>query len=64
MKFPEHFTSAKLLEMARGDYERTDHPREGMVVRSKSTDGPWISFKVINNGYLEFKDGGGKKKKI
>jgi ATP-dependent RNA circularization protein (DNA/RNA ligase family) len=49
-------TIEELLEMAKGNYEGTKNPREGLVFRpvipQKTDKGERLSFKVINNDYL------------
>lgn len=45
-------TVKSLLELAKGNYENTKHPREGLVVRPLIQDESRISFKIINNDFL------------
>lgn len=45
----EYDNVGQLLEKAKGFYENTKHPREGLVFRNTDST---ISFKVINNEYL------------
>jgi RNA ligase (TIGR02306 family) len=54
---PSILTIDKLLEDAKGNYEGTTNPREGIVIRPQSeTYSPILngrlSFKVLNNDYL------------
>jgi RNA ligase (TIGR02306 family) len=44
------YTLSEVLDLAKGNYAGTGHPREGIVVRNLSG---LISFKAINNDYLE-----------
>lgn len=56
-EFPFDTTLDKLLDMAKGNYEGTNNPREGIVIRptieaySETLKGR-MSIKVINNEYL------------
>jgi hypothetical protein len=50
-------TVEELLELARGNYEGTNTPKEGIVIRPAIEEDSYIldgrlSFKVINNDYL------------
>jgi len=56
-KYEFNFTLDKLIEMAKGKYEGTDHHREGIVIRPlincySEILGGRLSIKIINNDYL------------
>ncbi len=56
----------ELLSIAKGDYINTKNPREGLVFRPmiemKTSEGDRMSFKVINNDYLEIEEKTWQKK--